>query len=117
VRWGVEEHVMCAYAQEWRDGSLVWELNYDGGQHGPSEIVGSGDLPPSYDAISTRLIAEQSAAGGREAGVDYIFNGIEEIVTTVVGYADEAFEESLWQGVEREPLWRRLLFKPRNPVR
>ena len=106
VRWGVEEHVMCAYAEEWRESSRLWSALYDG-QNGPSEIIFAGELPSSFAEVVNSLYEEQSRGAESDAEVDYVFDGVEIIVRSIVGYHDEAFEEVGWTNACRESLWRR----------
>ena len=69
----VAEHVMCSAASFWAGGRQVWVLMHEARQK-IEHLETKGNLPPIFAQISERLRAEQAAAGGRKAGVDYIFN-------------------------------------------
>jgi len=83
----VEEHVMCSSAARWRDGQRVWSVFHDaGGRKGIECLEVKGQPPASFAAIRDRLFAEQSAAGGKKAGVDYVFDIPVELAHSLTGY-------------------------------
>jgi hypothetical protein len=115
----VEEHVMCSYAACWRDHRLIWSIDHDAGA-GIENLKIKGELPASFPAIRERLFSEQAAAGGKKAGVDYIFNIPVELAHTVTGFRHDedipglpkdAFEVLVTTSATPEwrPRWRRWL--------
>jgi hypothetical protein len=67
----VEEHVMYSAAMGWADGREVWSVDHDA-QQGIRHLDAQGVLPPAFAGIRDRLEAEQEAAGGDQARVDFI---------------------------------------------
>ncbi len=117
----VEEHVMCSFAACWRDGQLIWSVYHDsGGRKGIECLEVKGQPPTSFAAIRDRLFAEQSAAGGKKAGVDYILDIPVELAHSLTGYRHDhdipgmpkdAFEVlvSTRTTPERRSWWRRVV--------
>jgi hypothetical protein len=115
----VEEHVMCSFAACWRDGQRVWSVYHDA-QSGIENLDVKGEPPTSFVGIRDRLRSEQAAAGGKRAGVDYIFDIPVELAHSLTGYrhdhvisalATDAFEVlvSTTTASERRSWWRRLM--------
>jgi len=117
----VEEHVMCSFAACWRDGQRVWSVYHDsGGRKGIEHLEVKGQPPASFASIRDRLFAEQSTAGGKKAGVDYIFDIPVELAHSLTGYRHDqdiplmpkdAFEVLVSTSTtsERRSWWRRLV--------
>ncbi len=82
----VEEHCMCSSAQGWRDGSEIWSVFHEAGTGGISHLETKGNLPAAFNAIRDRQRAKQEAAGGSNAGVDYIFDIPVELAHALTGY-------------------------------
>jgi hypothetical protein len=114
----VEEHVMCSVASLWVDGRQVWFVMHEARQK-VEHLETKGSLPPIFTTISERLRAEQAAAGGKKAGVDYIFDIPVEMVAQLTGYrhdrvmpelGDRAFEVlATTTATPKRSLLRRLL--------
>jgi hypothetical protein len=81
----VEEHVMCSEASCWRDGRRLWRVSHDS-VSGIEHIETEGEPPPAFATIRDRLAAEQQAAGGKKAGVDYYFDIPVELAKSFTGY-------------------------------
>jgi len=118
VTFFVEEHVMFSYAAGWSDGSMVWSVTHDA-QQGLEHLETQGDLPAIFNSICDRLRSDQEAAGGREAGVDYIFDVPVQLAESLTGHrhdqdipglGDRPFEVLVVASVKRErsSLWKRL---------
>ena len=117
----VEEHVMSSFAACWRDGQRIWSVYHDsGGRRGIEHLDVKGQTPTSFAAIRDRLFAEQSAAGGKKARVDCIFDIPVELAHSLTGYRHDhdipgmpkdAFEvlASTSTTLERRSWWRRLV--------
>ena len=115
----VEEHVMCSFAACWRDGRRVWSVYHDA-QSGMESLDIQGEPPAAFIAIRDRLHAQQAAAGGKKAGVDYIFDIPVELAHSLTGYRHDhdipgmpkdAFEVLVSTSTtpERRSWWRRLV--------
>ena len=85
VMFYVEEHVMCSGAALWAEGREVWSVMHSADQ-GIMHLDAKGTLPPMFQPISERLRAEQTAAGGKKARVDCIFDIPVEMVEQLTGY-------------------------------
>jgi hypothetical protein len=68
-----------------RDGSELWRVTYSG-TRGVSEPVPHGEVPPMLKAILARCSAAQEEAGGRSAGVDYMYEVVIELGDEIVGF-------------------------------
>jgi len=114
----VEEHVMCSAASLWADGRQVWFVMHEARQK-IEHLETKGSLPPMFAPISERFRAEQAAAGGNKAKVDYIFDIPVEMVAQLTGYrhdrmmpelGDRAFEIlATTEATPKRSLLRRLL--------
>jgi hypothetical protein len=96
----VEEHVMCSAASLWAEGQEVWSVMHAADQH-IEHLEAKGNLPPMFVPIRDRLRAAQTAAGGRKANADHMFDIPIEMVAQLIGYrhdrampelGDKAFE-------------------------
>lgn len=72
LRCLVEEHVMACSAELWSAGSRQWFLSHEG-EKGPKGLGVEGKPPACFPQIRQEMEAQQAAAGGDQAGVDYIF--------------------------------------------
>ena len=76
---------MCSAASMWTHGRQVWSVIHAADQ-GIEHLETKGSLPPMFASISERLRAAQTAAGGKKAKVDHIFDIPVEIVAQLTGY-------------------------------
>ena len=101
----VEEHVMFSQATGWRDGRRLWAVSHRG-EDGPEGVEAEGALPPEYPLIRDRLVAQQKAAGGSEAEVDFLFDIPASLAQWFVGYKHDevnpAFEARGFEVLEPE---------------
>jgi hypothetical protein len=115
----VEEHIMCSCAACWRDGQRVWSVYHDA-QRSMESLDVHGEPPAPFAAIRDRLRAQQAAAGGKKADVDYIFDIPVELAHSVAGYRHDedipgkpkdAFEVLVSTNTtpKRRSWWRRLV--------
>jgi hypothetical protein len=86
VAAGAEEHVMVSFAEGWRDGARTWSVTHDSEQ-GIEHLDAAGALPESFQAIRSERLAEQEAAGGAEADVDYVFDVPLEVARLITGFS------------------------------
>jgi hypothetical protein len=91
VAAGAEEHVMCSFAVEWRDGARTWWISHDP-QEGIETLEAEGSLPEGFDGLRRELLAQQNAAGGSEADVDYVFSIPLDTAKLVTGFSHEENE-------------------------
>jgi hypothetical protein len=81
----VEDHVMVSWASGWRDGNKVWSVVHDC-EKGRFHLAIIGEAPPELKGIAERLTAEQRAAGGEKADVDYVYEVPAELAKELTGY-------------------------------
>lgn len=81
----VEEHVMFSSAAGWRDGTCTWTVEHDA-QKSVHHLDVKGEPPPAFDEIYSRLAQEQNEAGGKKAGVDFIFDVPIELAKALTGF-------------------------------
>lgn len=85
VTCAVEEHVMASSASGWKDGAAIWSILHDS-QEGMRHLRVSGEPPDSFEALRTRLFAEQAAAGGDDSDTDYVWDVPVEVALTLTGF-------------------------------
>lgn len=95
----IEEHVMVATSELWRNGEQIWRIEHDA-QQSIDHIEASGNLPSEYAAIVEEYATQQENAGGKKADTDYFFEIPLQIAKNIVGFKhdesdfqDEGFEE------------------------
>jgi hypothetical protein len=94
----VEEHVMASSSEMWSYGKCQWRVSHEG-ENGPKGLSTDGVLPDSFPAIRNDMEKAQLAAGGDEAGVDYIFDIPLKLAQSLVGFKhDEACTHLLDKG-------------------
>ena len=81
----VEEHAMASSSEMWSQGKRKWWLSHEG-EDGPKGLATDGDLPESFPAIRKGMEEAQHAAGGDDAGVDYIFEIPLKVAEALVGF-------------------------------
>jgi hypothetical protein len=92
IACSVEEHVMFSHASFWSRGSEVWSVTHDA-QQAIDHVDASGQLPAYFPEIRERLLSQQAAEGGDEAGVDLIFDLPLETAKRVTGFKHDAVGE------------------------
>ena len=86
VACSIDERVMYSVARGYADGQAVWSVDHDGGQRGHYHLSIAGDPPPELAAVRARLTAEQDAAGGDGARVDYLFDLPASLTEALTGF-------------------------------
>jgi hypothetical protein len=81
----IEEHVMFSAAAGYLDGQEVWSVWHDA-QRSIYNLETEGALPPELQPIRQRLTGRQDKEGGRNAGVDHIFDIPVELAAALTGY-------------------------------
>ena len=81
----VEEHVMASSSELWSGGQRKWWLSHEA-ENDPKELATVGELPESFAAIRKEMEELQTAAGGEDADVDYIFEIPLTVARTLVGF-------------------------------
>jgi hypothetical protein len=106
IACSVEEHVMSSFAAGWRNGHCSWSVYHDcNGREGIYQLDVNGEPPSALAEIRDRLRSKQEAAGGKKAGVDYIFDVPVELARSVTGYRHDQNIPGL-QGIKFEVLVR-----------
>lgn len=94
----IEEHVMYVRTEYWENGAQSWVIVHDS-QKGIFNLEASGCLPDSFEPIKTEMFAEQTAAGGKKADVDYIFDVPLEVVRQITFFKHDEETPEL-EGIE-----------------
>lgn len=90
-RWGevvscfVEDHVMFSRASGWQQGKRIWSVTHDC-EKGRFHLEVDGNPPAEHKDVAKRLLAEQRAAGGEQADVDYVYDIPAELAKAVTGF-------------------------------
>lgn len=87
----MEEHVMYSAGRGFRDGRQIWSVVHNP-DHGISSLVVDGEPPAALAAIAERLRKKQTAEGGEDADVDFIFDAAPELVGRLCGYRPDCGE-------------------------
>ena len=83
----ISDTVMHSIAEGYSAGRFVWSVEHDVGRKaGIYDLVAEGELPSAFAEIEARLVAQQDAEGGEEAGVDYIFGAPMDLVYALCGF-------------------------------
>lgn len=85
IACSVEEHVMVSTAEGWNNGTRCWSIVHDA-QEGIFDLSSSGDLPADYDLIRSDYVAQQNAAGGDDADVDFVFEIPLQVAKRICGF-------------------------------
>ena len=100
VTCAVEEHIVASSASGWKNGAAIWSILHDS-QRGMRHLDVTGDPPEQLNAIRTRLMDEQSADGGDEGDVDYIFDVPVEVALALTGFRhDECVDGAKFECLE-----------------
>ncbi|MCR5859081.1 hypothetical protein [Mesorhizobium sp. J428] len=67
----VNETTMMQTSEQWRNGRQVWSVWHDA-QIDPRHLEEEGNLPPAYDGIERRRMAEQDEEDAGDASVDFV---------------------------------------------
>jgi hypothetical protein len=81
----VNETVMFSSANYFDQGNYLWFVGHDA-QRGMNNLELDGDLPSQFSNIRDGLVAQQVAAGGEDADVDFIFDVPLELAQSVCGF-------------------------------
>lgn len=81
----VNETAMFSSANYFDRGHYLWFVGHDA-QRGMNNLESDGELPDQFSSIRDRLIAEQDAAGGEDADVDFIFDIPLELAQSICGF-------------------------------
>lgn len=85
ITCSVEEHVMWCKAELWRDGAQVWCVEHDP-QQSIDHLDSWGSLPAEFSAIEFEFAQRQNETGGKDAGVDYLFEVPLHTAKSIVGF-------------------------------
>jgi hypothetical protein len=89
IACSVEEHVMYSRAAFWSGGCRVWSIEHDA-QRSINHLDVSGQPPLFFSEICDRLVRQQSAEGGSESDVDFVFDVPLEVAQRIVGFKHDA---------------------------
>ena len=82
----IEEHVVCSHSSQWRGGRQLWSVMHTADTGGIEHLEIKGEPPAFFASIRDRMRAKQDEAGGKKAGVDYIFDIPVETAQQFTGY-------------------------------
>ena len=87
VACAIEEHVMYQEARGYRDGAETWRVVHDCDKNESVMHLDVTGAPPSpFDAIRETAFAEQHAAGGERADVDFISDVPLDLAKSICGF-------------------------------
>ncbi|MDP3855625.1 hypothetical protein [Phenylobacterium sp.] len=84
--------VMWSIIQAYAGGGLAWSVEHDP-EEGIDHLAVVGEPPPQYIPLRDRLLAEQEAEGGEDAGVDLIFDLPALLSEALCGYQPEQADD------------------------
>jgi hypothetical protein len=93
----IEEHVMASSAELWISGNRRWLVSHEG-ENGPKGLEAEGDLPQCFTSIRKEMEEAQSAEGGDDADVDYIFEIPLKLAQALVGFKHDENHASAVKG-------------------
>ncbi|MBS0384193.1 MAG: hypothetical protein JSS00_02460 [Proteobacteria bacterium] len=82
----VEEHVMASTACCFERDKVLWAVTHLGVDGVTYDLAVVGTPPTIFEEIRSRLAAEQDAAGGKNADVDFMFDVPIELAKGICGY-------------------------------
>lgn len=97
----IEEHCMYQSAMFWRDGRKIWSVQHRGGNYRVMDLVVDGALPDNFAELRQRRFDEQAAAGGEDAGVDYIADIPLDLAESIVDFRHEYGGTDEFQALRR----------------
>jgi hypothetical protein len=113
----VEEHVMACGFAAWGKGRKSWSIQHQG-ENDPLHLKISGKLPQNIAALKDAAL-ESQRRDGDEAGIDYLFEFLIDLVQPQTGldpnvdFESGEFEQlhtGFWRELWRRTFWWRLLF-------
>jgi hypothetical protein len=87
----VNETVMFSSANYFDQGNYLWFVGHDA-QRGMSSLESDGELPSQFADIRDRLFAQQTAEGGDQADVDFIFDVPLELAQSICGFKHDIYD-------------------------
>lgn len=85
IACNIEEHVMFSSSEAWADGRRLWRIEHAGDVDIPN-LRTFGDLPGNFASLERKYRDLQVAAGGDEAGVDYVFEIPLALAHSITGF-------------------------------
>jgi hypothetical protein len=89
IACSIEEHVMYSGAALWENGERVWSVSHQGDEN-LHDLSANGALPDFFAGVRDELLAKQAAEGGKDAGVDYVFEIPLEVARRITGFAHDS---------------------------
>ena len=81
----VEEHLMFARAELWRDGKNIWKVWHNGDQN-VRDLHVMGDLPASFEALKQQCFSKQDEEDTKVAAVDFVFDLPLDLAAELTGF-------------------------------
>ena len=81
----VHEGIMYSSACLYERGTLLWSVSHDA-QTDLYNLEIEGELPESFADIKKQCVVQQDNAGGKTAGVDYMFNVPVDLAKSICGF-------------------------------
>ena len=89
IACSIEEHVKFSGAALWENGERVWSVSHQGDED-LHDLSAQGALPEFFASVRDELLAKQAADGGKDAGVDYVFEIPLEVARRITGFAHDS---------------------------
>jgi hypothetical protein len=102
----VEEHVMFAHAEFWRDGKAIWKV-WHGGDENVRDFHAIGEFPASFETLKQQYFAKQDEEDAGGAEVDLIFDLPLDLAAELTGFRhDEGAPDRVFFELKEKPVQR-----------
>ncbi|MER9596249.1 hypothetical protein [Mesorhizobium sp. M0244] len=102
----IEEHVMFARAELWRDGRNIWKV-WHGGDKTVRDLHVTGDLPALFEALKQQCFSKQDEEDVENPEVDFVFEIPLDLAAELTGFRhDEGTPDSVFFELREKPAQR-----------
>lgn len=99
----IEEHVMFARAELWRDGRNIWKV-WHSGDKTVRDLHVTGDLPASFEALKQQCFSKQDEEDTKGSEVDFVFDLPLDLAAELTGFRhDEGSPDSVFFELNEKP--------------
>ena len=92
----IEDHVMFARAEFWRDGKIIWRAWHSGDKN-VRDLHTTGDLPASFETIRQQAFSKQDKEDAERPEVDFVFDIPLDLAAELTGFRhDEGAPDRLF---------------------
>ena len=102
----VEEHLMFARAELWRDGKNIWKV-WHSGDKDIRDLHAMGDLPASFEALKQQSFSKQDGEDSKPAAFDFVFDLPLDLAAELTGFRhNEGAPERVFFELNEKPAQR-----------